>query len=177
MRAIIFDTETTGLLKKKAAPLNTQPSVIEFYGCAVDHTGEVIDVYETLIKPPEKIAPIITQITGITNEMLEDAPPFSFVAPKIKKFLEGGERVVAHNLSFDVGMIDNEFERLTQALAWPKVRTCTVEQLEFIKGHRMKLADLYNYFFPGETYGAHRAKADVVALTRIYRECLVRNWL
>lgn len=177
MRALILDTETTGLLKKKAAALETQPHIIEFYGAIVDQEGKVIEAYGTLVKPPEKISALITSITGITNAMLADAPPFVAVAPKIREMVEGSTRVVAHNLSFDVGMLDNEFKRLKIALKYPKVKTCTVEQSEFIKGRRMKLADLYSHLFPGETYAAHRAKADVDALVRVYCEGVKTGWL
>lgn len=166
MEALIFDTETSGLVRNRTLKLDKQPEIIEFYGCVVNlKTGKIKKEYETLIKPKKPIEEIITKITTITNEQLEDAPPFAKVAKPIKTFLESGKVVIAHNMSFDKDMVDIEFERMEDKVKWPKM-LCTVEQTIHIKGFRFSLSALHDHLFGEPFAGAHRAKVDVAALLR-----------
>jgi DNA polymerase III epsilon subunit family exonuclease len=166
MKALLFDTETTGLVGSRQLKLDEQPEIIEFYGCLVDlKKGKIHQEYETLIKPKKEISAKITEITTITNEQLKDAPAFADVAEKILEQLEGAPLVIAHNVSFDKDMIDIEFERLERKVAWPRL-LCTVEQTIHIKGHRLSLTKLHQLLFNEPFAGAHRAKEDVQALMR-----------
>lgn len=162
-----FDTETSGLIDNRTLPLDKQPSIIEWYSCAVDLvTGEVLWEINTLIKPPKPVSEEITRITGITNAMLEDAPTFSVVAPLIRAAIELGPRALAHNASFDMEMVELEFERLGQTIVWPRRPICTVEATLPLKGHRLNLTALHELLFSEKFPSAHRAKNDVLALTR-----------
>lgn len=67
--------------------------------------------FSTLVNPLRPIPPIITQITGITQEMVAEAPRIEEVIPELLEFLEGAI-VVAHNASFDVGFLNYELRRL-----------------------------------------------------------------
>lgn len=181
----IFDVETTGLIKNHTLKLDKQPYIIEFYGCIFNlKTGKKSKEFDTFIKPPKPLSDkpgfgekkTITEITGITNEMLEGAPTFSEVSKQIIDLLEACEAVIAHNASFDTEMVNIELERLGLKLAWPRV-ICTVEQTIAMKGMRLSLSALHKELFGEEFKGAHRARVDVAALTRCCVELFKRGIL
>ncbi len=184
MKAFIFDTETTGLIENRTVHLDKQPHIIEFFGQLVDlKSAKVMSKFHSLVKPPIAL-PLnvkgnkgIADLTGITEEMLVGQPAFREVADQIEKHITGAASVIAHNLSFDMDMVEVEFERLGRKIAWPKKRICTVEQTIHFRGHRLNLTKLYNLLFPGESFVAHRAESDVVALTRIACELYKRELL
>lgn len=189
MKALLFDTETTGLVENRSLRLDKQPEIIEFYGCLADiKTGKVIEEYETLVRPKIQIREetvrgpkgrrqrSITEITGIDNEMVVDAPRFADVADRIFGMVEKAPMVIAHNLSFDFDMLEIEADRLGRQLNWPP-KLCTVEQTIHLKGFRMSLGDLYEYLFEEKFSGAHRARADVEALFRCCREMVKRKMI
>src|SRR5262245_37594782 len=136
MIVLAFDTETTGLLENHTVKINKQPHIIEFYGAVVDlATGEIQKELDLLIKPPQPLADTpafgekrtTTQITGITNDMLANAPSFELASGSIQYFIEAAPMLAAHNLSYDMEMLDIEFERINTKLKWPR-GICTVEQ-------------------------------------------------
>lgn len=178
MIAMLFDTETTGLIDNHAIRLERQPHVIEFYSCLADlKTGDVIEEIDLLIRPPEMryLSEEISSITGISREMVENSPLFSDVSQKIFDAIEKAETVVAHNLSFDMEMMDLEAERLGKKIRWPERRICTVEQTIYLNGHRLNLSGLHELLFKERFAGAHRAKVDVMALLRCCVELYSRG--
>ena len=64
-----------------------------------------------LVKPNQKISQKITDITGITNEMVKDKPPIEEVLPKFIEFI-GGLPLVAHNIEFDYGFLCENYNRV-----------------------------------------------------------------
>lgn len=88
------------------------------------HDGvEVIERFETLINPYQYIPPAITALTGISNEMLEDAPEFRTVAATIFDLLKD-KVFVAHNVQFDYSFVRNHLEACGYSLNVKKL--CTV---------------------------------------------------
>lgn len=177
MIALVFDTETSGLVSNRTLRLDKQLDVIEFYGATVDlRHGQVMDDFETLIRPPRPLTlekkgkkkKTISEITGITNEMLTNAPNFAAVANTIRRLIERAPLVISHNLSFDQDAIEIEYERLGQHLRWPP-GICTVEASVHCKGYRMSLPELYQFFFSEAISDHHRAKVD----TRHLIDCCV----
>lgn len=73
--------------------------------------GKQVDQYQALVNPQCLIPAPITTLTGITNDMVADAPTFSEIQEDIHQFLEGSV-FVAHNARFDYGFVKKEFERL-----------------------------------------------------------------
>jgi DNA polymerase-3 subunit alpha (Gram-positive type) len=138
----------------------------------------VVTELDTLVRPKGNIDELskATEITGITNEMVRDAPPIEVVFPRIKEIIEASPMVIAHNASFDREVVDIEAERLKATVAWPRV-ICTVEQTQFLRGYRLSLSDLHEEFFGVKFAGAHRARADVAALARIVSEMMKRDLL
>lgn len=99
---VVFDVETTGLS-------SVYDKIIELAGVKM-YKGNVIDTFEAFINPGHPLSSFTTELTGITDAMLADAPSESQVIREFKKFSE--ETVlVAHNASFDIGFIDQAFER------------------------------------------------------------------
>jgi DNA polymerase-3 subunit epsilon len=170
MKALLFDTETDGLIDNLTIAIDRLPNVLEFYGCYADlGSGEIDQELNLLIKPPKPIPAEVTGITGIDDSMVADAPSFGDVSNQIKLFIESAPLVIAHNLSYDRDVINTEFRRLGQTIAWPP-GLCTVEQTIHIKGFRLSLSALHETLFSEPFSGAHRAKVDVQALLR----CCVR---
>lgn len=185
MKALLFDTETTGLIENRAIELDRQPEVIEYYGCVADlKSGKVITEYETMIKPKRPVNGLmatnakktISDITGIDDAMLAKAPSFSQVAKKIKAQLEGAPLIIGQNVQFDREIMNIEFQRLGETVQWPPC-ICTIEQTIHLKGERLNLSRLHELLF-GKTFpGAHRAKADTLALVRCATELFKRRLL
>lgn len=164
MRAIIFDTETSGLVENRTRPLERQPEIIEFYACLVNlKTGKIKKELHLLIKPKVPLTEENIARHNITNEMLEGHPGFSSVAQEIMRFMKLSNLAIAHNARFDKDMIEIEMERLGVHMTMPKL-LCTIEQTMHIKGHRMDLSSLYEYLFGEKFKDAHRARSDVMAL-------------
>lgn len=88
------------------------------------HNGnEIIDSFQTLINPQKLIPPNITALTGITNEMVENAPLFEEIADQIYDFTKDTV-FVAHNVNFDYSFVKKEFERI--GINYDRKRLCTV---------------------------------------------------
>ena len=177
MIALLFDTETDGLVENHVIPLDRQPHIIEWYSCVADlSTGEVLDELDLLIRPSAPISEDITRITHITNEMLEGKPRFLEVAPQIMSAILKAPMAIAHNASFDQEMLQLEFERIGLNLVWPPL-LCTVEQTIHLKGFRLSLTALHEHLFGEPFPEAHRAKSDVQALLRCCVELHKRGGL
>ena len=184
MKCVIFDTETTGLVKNRSVRLESQPEIIEFYACFIDLTNpeNVLGELNFLCKPllTIKLEPIIEQITGLTYDRdLQNEQPFSFYATSVKDFIQQADYVIAHNIAFDKDMIEIEFERLQKDINWPRL-ICTVEQTKHLKGYNLKLSALYELLTKNKMKEAHRAKVDVQHLTECCKllfknEMLPRN--
>lgn len=174
---IVFDTETTGLIDNIAAPLRLQPSIIELFALKLDEEWNEVDTFSTLIDPGTKLDEKITQITGLTDEILKGAPRFVQVYPELVDFFLGERIVVAHNLKYDISMLLLELRRIDAEtkFPFPPRHICTVEATHHIKGHRMKLHDLYIYLFEEAFEDAHSAEADVRATARCVIELMSRG--
>jgi len=112
----VLDVETTGA--HPAHDRITEIAVVEVHG------GEVVSEWSTLVNPGRRIPPAIQALTGITDEMVADAPPFERLAAALHERLR--ERVlVAHNARFDYAFLRSEFERA--GLEFSARTLCTVK--------------------------------------------------
>ena len=182
MITIVFDTETTGLIKPSASEIDAQPYITEIYCVKVEQSGPVIKTigeFEHLIKVPVPLTEEITRITGLTDAMLENEPTFAEVLPDLAEFFTGVDRLVAHNLAFDRAMLANEVHRCGKILKfpWPRDQICTVEKSLHIEQRRMNLTRLYEHLFGARFHDAHRAKSDVMALLDCYKEMVSRRMI
>lgn len=112
----IVDLETTGA--HSSWDRVTEIAVVEVDG------GRITSEWSTLVNPGTSIPPAIQALTGITNDMVADAPAFGELAASLFERLEG--RVfVAHNARFDYGFLRHEFERA--GLKFQARTLCTVK--------------------------------------------------
>lgn len=95
----VFDFETTGTSARN-------DKVIEI-GIVKIRKGKVTDTFSSFINPGRPVPYFITQMTGITNADVQDAPYFDEVYYKIKEFI-GGSILTAHNLNFDHSFLKHE---------------------------------------------------------------------
>ena len=177
MYAFVFDTETTGLPVCPGNPDEKQPRIIEIaymlFNC--DSRMKSFE-FSSLCNPGIPIPKKITEITGISNDMVKDKPPFSRHIGQISEHLEKCDIIVAHNLSFDIGMLELEYTRAKKTLCIPEYKFCTVEQTEHYKGFRLNLNALYEHLFSvSSLYTQHRAMSDVYALSEIFSELVGRG--
>ncbi|TRM12430.1 PolC-type DNA polymerase III [Lentibacillus cibarius] len=100
---VVFDVETTGL----SAVYDT---IIELAGVKI-HQGEIVDRFESFANPHHPLSETTTDLTGITDDMVKDAPDVDVV---LKDFYEwmADSILVAHNASFDIGFLDQGFQRI-----------------------------------------------------------------
>lgn len=161
-RYAIVDLETTGGQAEKDRITEIAIAV---------HDGEkVIDTFESLINPERQIPYNITQITGITQEMVEEAPKFYEVAKKVVEMTDGCV-FVAHNVRFDYNFLRAEFRRL--GYTYTKRLLCTVRlsRQSFPWIGRYSLGHLIKYF-KIEVNDRHRAMADVMATVNVFERIL-----
>lgn len=175
MLTLIFDTETTGLISNSAVPLSKQPRLIEYYGALVRQDGTVHSDLDFICNPGISISDEIKRITGLSDTDTAGQPPFSSYAAEIQKQLASADAVVAHNLSYDMSILDNEMQRLGSSLVWPDRRVCTVEATQHYKGFRLSLQALHEHLFGEGFPSAHRARNDVGALIRCWNELSLRD--
>jgi len=112
----IIDTETTGGNPAK-------DKVMEI--AIILHDGErVVEEFSTLINPKVPIAPFIKKLTGINDNMVKNSPTFEEVSDRILEMTKGSI-FVAHNVSFDYGVLRNEFRRM--GIRFDRKQLCTVK--------------------------------------------------
>ncbi len=160
---IAFDTETTGKY-----PLQSEVCEI---GAVKWKNGEIIDKFQSLIKPSVPMGEVVIKIHGITNEMVLDSPPISEVLPKFIDFIEGG-LLIAHHAPFDLGFLATEMEKLSLQL--PKnLSLCSslLSRSLFPESKNHRLQTLIK-FFNIEQGQAHRAFDDAVACLEVGLKCL-----
>jgi DNA polymerase-3 subunit epsilon len=129
--------------------------------------GELHEELESLVRVERPLSRGIERFTGITQAMVDDAPPPAEVLPDLAKMLEG-RILVAHNASFDSRVLRQAFERCD--LKWPRPPVvCTVSMarhLAPLAGQR-KLAQLAESLGI-EVEGTHRAMVDARTCARIF---------
>ncbi|MBP0726204.1 PolC-type DNA polymerase III [Bacillus sp. RG28] len=99
---VVFDVETTGL----SAVYDT---IIELAAVKI-HNGEIIDRFERFANPHHPLSATTIELTGITDEMVKDAPNIDIVLKEFKEWMEDCI-LVAHNASFDMGFIQMGFKK------------------------------------------------------------------
>jgi DNA polymerase-3 subunit epsilon len=150
---VVVDVETTG--GRSIYDRVTEIGAVKVRG------GEVIDVWQSLINPKRPIPAFITELTGITHDMVRDAPTFDQVADAFAAFMEGAI-FVAHNVNFDYGFISAEYRRIGRGFKFPKLCTCASMRKHYPGLSAYGLAPLSREFGI-ELIGHHRALNDAHA--------------
>ena len=122
-RWLFLDVETTGSTA-------TRDRVTEVAWVLLDgETGQVTKESH-LVNPDARIPAFIQQLTGITDDMVADAPRFSAIAPRLAAAMDGAV-FVAHNARFDYGFVKNEFKRIGQSVRAPVLCSVKLSRLFF----------------------------------------------
>ncbi len=131
---------------------------------------KVVDHFETLIKPARFIPAYISAYTGITNEMVEDAPVFDEIAEQLFKLLDGNI-FVAHNVGFDYSFIKSHLK--SAGIEYNSKKLCTVRlSRKLFPGlHSYSLGNICAY--KGiEIINRHRAGGDAIATVALFEKIL-----
>lgn len=161
---VFLDLETTGATA-------THDRVTEI-GLVEVSDGRLVTEWSTLVNPETRIPPFIETLTGITNEMVANAPTFAELSEELLQRLTG-KLLVAHNARFDYGFLKNEFRRA--GLRYTSKVLCTVKLSRrlFPQHHRHNLDSLIERHGLSCT-SRHRALGDAQVLwqfvQKLYRE-------
>ena len=161
MRPLAFvDLETTGATA-------TSDRITEIGIVEVDADGTVRE-WQQLVNPGTRIPPFIEQLTGISNDMVTAAPPFSAIFGEILRRLEG-RLFIAHNARFDYGFLKNEFKRLGITFRAPVLCTVKLSRALFPEHRRHNLDSLIErHGLAAE--GRHRALADAQLIHQFWQK-------
>lgn len=162
----IVDLETTGGLAKRDRI--TEVAVVLFDG------EQVIDTFDSLVNPERSIPPEITRITGITDEMVADAPKFYEVAKKIVEMTEGA-LFVAHNVRFDYSFLRQEFGQLGYTFSKRQLCTVRLARKVFPGRKSYSLGNLIRYF-DIKVNARHRALDDALATAELLSIILQQDY-
>lgn len=157
---VVFDLETTGA---KAPPCR-----ITEIGAYRVQGGTLVDEFHTLVNPETPIPPFITSLTGISNDMVADAPRFHDIADSFLDFI-GGSVLVAHNARFDLGFLNHEIGRVYENYRVANPSLCTVQLsrklLPHIENHKLKTVA---HYYSIDLVNHHRAADDARATAKIF---------
>lgn len=130
------------------------------------HDGQqVVEEYQTLVNPETSIPYFISQLTGITDEMVKDAPKFYEVAKTIHQMTEG-HTFVAHNVTFDHGVLSSEFASLGGEFKRSKI--CTVKlSRQLLPGHDSYSLGNLCEDLDIPIHARHRAHGDALATSKL----------
>lgn len=163
---VVVDLETTG---------STGADSITEIGAVKVRGGEIVGEFATLVDPGGPIAPFVSVLTGITDQMVASAPPVAVVLPSFLEFIRGTV-LVAHNAPFDVGFLKAACTKHGQL--WPKpavVDTAVLARRVLTRDEvpNCKLSTLAGFFRAGTTPN-HRALADARATVDVLHGLMAR---
>lgn len=151
---IVYDVETTGL-----SVLNGD-RIVEIAAVRVKNL-EIVDEFDSFVNPQRDIPQEATNINGITNEMVADAPTHDIVLPQMMDFIGGG-CLVGHNVAFDLKFLCCELAIVGRKLhrATPAIDTLKMAKklIPYLTNYRLGHLATTLGVKVGET---HRALADV----------------
>jgi DNA polymerase-3 subunit epsilon len=151
-RIAVIDFETTGI-SPAMGDRATEVAIV------ITEHGRVVDRYQSLMNAGVRIPAFITQLTGITNAMIETAPPAETVMREAARFV-GDVPMVAHNASFDRRYWTAELARAGLDAPQPFACTVLLSRRLYPQAPSHKLGTLVDFFRLPRTGQAHRALAD-----------------
>ena len=161
----IIDIETTG----GSAHLEKITEIAIY-----QHDGnEITDEYVSLVNPERNIPYFITNLTGITNEMVEEAPRFYEIAKKIIELTEG-RIFVAHNARFDYSFIIQEYKSLGFNYKRSILDTVALCR-KLLPGHKSYSLGNICDDLSISINGRHRAAGDALATVRLFEILMAKD--
>ena len=161
---VVLDFETTGL--------NTQTDRVIEIGAVKLVGGTIADSMSVLVNPKQPLKPRITEITGISDNMLADKETAETAIPALMDFI-GDSPIAAHNASFDVSVLKAELRRLGRTFSAPVLDTLTFSRKLYPEMKSHKLGSVCKQLGVS-LKNAHRAVHDATAtaqiLARMYKD-------
>ena len=157
---VVLDTETTGLSFKTS-------ELIEIAAARISGR-EIVDRYQTFVRPHHAIPKEITDLTGISNEDVAEAPRARQAVTELSRFV-GGMPVLAHNATFDRHFVESTAGAPEVSETW--IDTLALSRMALPRLSSHSLAQMAEAF--GCNSVAHRAMADVEALAGMWRIILL----
>ncbi|PXW92494.1 DNA polymerase III catalytic subunit PolC type [Streptohalobacillus salinus] len=169
---VVFDVETTGL----SAVYDT---IIELAAVRVKE-GEIVERFERFSNPHQPLSQTIIDLTGITDDMLKDAPEVEEVLTEFKAWI-GEDILVAHNASFDMGFINQGFQKagIEEAMN-PVIDTLELGRfiLPQLKSHRLNvLCKYYNIELTQHHRAIYDTEATAYLMWKLVKEAAERDIL
>lgn len=160
---IVFDLETTGLSQQ-----NDRMTEI---GAVRVRDGEVVDTFNTFVNPGMPISAKITELTGITNAMVADAPSEEAALRSFYDFCGECRVLVAHNAPFDTGFVKKAAERSNMPYPFTSIDTVPIARalLPNLKNHKL---DTVAKALSLPPFNHHRACDDAAVLAQIYAKLI-----
>ena len=157
---VVLDFESTGL--------NTGKARITEIGAVRLENGIITDSFEQLVNPEEPLERKITELTGITDAMLQGQPSAAEALPKLLEFI-GEDPIAAHNAGFDANLLRAELKRIGRSWSGPVIDTLAYARKLYpeLKSHRLGAVCKY---LGVSLKNAHRAVHDATATA----QCLKR---
>ena len=156
---IVFDIETTGLD-------SSYDEVIEIGAIKVKN-NKIVSKFNSLVKPKNEIDEYITELTGITNEMVKDAPTIEEILPDFMNYI-GNDILIGHNVNFDINFIyDNLYRNKFDVLTNDFIDTMRISRKLLPELPHHRLIDLAKYFKIDSTNN-HRSLKDCEITMNVY---------
>lgn len=160
-RFVVIDLETTG------NQIKNNDRIIQI-GAVVLEGEKIVDRYTEYINPNRSIDPFIQNLTGIDEEMLEDAPSFHEIGHKVVNLLKNSY-FVAHNSAFDLPFIKAELERCGFPLfQGPQIDTVELARILYPNLNGFTLSQLAEHFSITHS-NPHRADSDAEVTAKIFQ--------
>ena len=155
---ICFDIETTGLSAAR--------DKITEIGAVKGENGVITDTFSTFANPEMPIPQKITQLTGITDDMVKDAPSQSEAVGAFLEFA-GDNVLVAHNAPFDTSFIAKACEDMGREYNYTSIDTVAISRAILTDIKNCKLDTVAKFLRLGD-FNHHRATDDAEMLARIF---------
>ncbi len=154
---VVIDTETTGL-----SPVSDK--IIEI-GAVRISGGKIVDVFSTFVNPGIHIPEMITELTGISDEMIDDSDSIEVVLPKLMEFCHDAV-LVTHNAPFDMAFVRENLKHISTSEDFTIIDTLNLARMLLdIKRHT--LSEVAEYLKIPVT-NLHRAADDAELTARVF---------
>ncbi len=162
-RVVAFDLETTGL----------DPStdrIVEFAFILLDRDLDELDRWTDIVNPGRPIPPEASNVHGITDQDVQDAPPFHHVAPLVQRLVDDSI-LMAYNHEFDITFLNAELQRAGGPGIPPKAPA--IDPMVHFRRHHPdtsnRLEHAVQHYLDAPLEGAHRAIHDTAAMVDVFK--------
>ncbi len=157
---VVIDIETTGVSPR-------WDEIIEIAALKICD-NEICASFESLVKPPFKIPSFVTELTGISNDMVADSPCINEILPSFFDFI-GDSIILGHNVHFDINFIyDKGLEANLTPVSNNFIDTLRLSRKLYPELSHHRLADMVD-FFRIDTSTYHRALADCESTFKCFK--------